>query len=82
LGTSGSWVIPVVAPTLDAASRANVPNLDVHDRPDNDALPLGKRIFGRSTIAEYLARSLGNAIAHTTFADCCAHGMRVLPALK
>src|SRR6266853_244346 len=29
--------------------------------------PLGKRSFGRSTIAEYFARSLGNAIAHTTF---------------
>src|SRR6266700_4227725 len=29
--------------------------------------PLGKRSFGRSTIAEYFARSLGNAIRHTTF---------------
>src|SRR5712691_6427169 len=28
---------------------------------------LGKRSFGRSTIAEYFARSLGNAIVHTTF---------------
>src|SRR6266853_5818605 len=40
--------------------------------------PLGKRSFGRSTIAEYFARSLGNDIAHTTLTgllrtpDACA----------
>jgi hypothetical protein len=38
--------------------------------------------LGRSTIAEYFARSLGNAIAHTTFGGCKAHGMRMLPEWK
>src|ERR1700737_1485686 len=44
--------------------------------------PLGNRSFGRSTIAEYFTRSLGNAIAHTTFEGPIAHEMRVLPAQK
>src|SRR6202035_4233786 len=66
-GTSGNWVIPVggartcrgIAREISHTSTFTIVHTIMRS-------PLGSRSFGRSTIAEYFARSFGNAIAHTT----------------
>src|SRR5467141_2868798 len=79
LGTSGSWVTPVGgASTCRGMAREMSQTSTFTIVQTMMRSPFGKRSFGRSTIAEYFARSLGNAIAHTTLTgllrtpDACA----------
>src|ERR1700730_12652513 len=79
-GTSGSWVIPVggartcrgIAREISHTSTLTIVHTIMRS-------PFGNRSFGRSTIAEYFARSFGNAIPHTTLLGRFAHKFPLLP---